>query len=435
MARRAGRYRGGAGHGGEGLRAIPRRARAGRRVRRRRRTGGGLRGVPARGAGRLIMDETYIAGVGELPQGRSSLPDTMALHAELARRALDDAGMELPQVDAVLTVPPRTDPYLIHAAALAEHLGIEPAVAWTLEAGGAAPMAMVETARGLIRGGGAANVLIVAADMPLGAASRDAYVKTLAEAGPVHPEWEVPYGPTVPAMFALVARAYAQRWGDIDEQLAAVAVHDRTAAAAHPNAHHREAIDAAAHRASRVIADPLRLLDCAPVSDGGGALVVTGAPGARRVPVRGAGFATSHMHLSAAASLTAFSAGKALDTALRQAGADRRDIDLALVYDCFTIAMLVNLEDLGLAERGRAGRGFLDGRFGSMGELPVNTHGGLLSHGHPARAGGIGNVVEAVVQLRGEAGARQAGERRLALAHGMGGVFATHGVLLLGAPE
>ncbi|MPS27051.1 hypothetical protein E2I21_09495 [Alcaligenaceae bacterium SAGV5] len=70
-----------------------------------------------------------------------------------------------------------------------------------------------------------------------------------------------------------------------------------------------------------------------------------------------------------------------------------------------------------------------------MGELPVNTHGGLLSHGHPARAGGIGNVVEAVVQLRGEAGARQAGERRLALAHGMGGVFATHGVLLLGAPE
>lgn len=381
------------------------------------------------------MDQAYIAGVGELPQGRSPLPGTMALHAELARRALEDAGMELAQVDAVLTVPPRTDPYLIHAAALAEHLGIEPAVAWTLEAGGAAPMAMVETARGLIRGGSAATVLIVAADMPLGAASRDAYVKTLAEAGPVHPEWEVPYGPTVPAMFALVARAYAQRWGGIDEQLAAVAVHDRTAAAAHPNAHHREAIDAAAHRSSRLIADPLRLLDCAPVSDGGGALVVTGAPGARRVPVRGAGFAAGHMHLSAAASLTSFSAGRALDAALRQAGADRGDIDLALVYDCFTIAMLVNLEDLGLAGPGRAGRGFLEGRFGTAGALPVNTHGGLLSHGHPARAGGIGNVVEAVVQLRGEAGARQAGARRLALAHGMGGVFATHGVLLLGAPR
>ncbi|MEK7945232.1 thiolase family protein [Pigmentiphaga sp. YJ18] len=381
------------------------------------------------------MDEAYIAGVGELPQGRSPLPDTMALHVELARRALEDAGMDLAQVDAVLTVPPRTDPYLIHAAALAEHLGIEPAVAWTLEAGGAAPMAMVEAARGLIRGGGATTVLIVAADMPLGAVSRNAYVKTLAEAGPVHPEWEVPYGPSVPAMFALVARAYAQRWGDIGEGLAAVAVHDRRAAAVHPNAHHREAIDAAAHRASRLIADPLRLLDCAPVSDGGGALVVTATPGARRVPVRGTGFATSHMHLSAAASLTAFSAGRALDAALRQAGADRGDIDLALVYDCFTIAMLVNLEDLGLAEPGHAGKSFLDGRFGPAGALPVNTHGGLLSHGHPARAGGMGNVVEAVVQLRGEAGARQAGKRRLALAHGMGGVFATHGVLLLGAPR
>lgn len=383
----------------------------------------------------MIVGEIFIAGVGELPQGRSPLPDTMALHAGLVRLALDDAGMDLAQVDAVLTVPPRSDPYLIHAAALAEHLGIAPAAAWTLEAGGAAPAAMVETARGLIRSGGATTVLIVAADMPLGAAARADYVRTLAEVGPVHPELEVPYGPTVPAMFALVARAYAERWGELDEQLAAVAVHDRAAAADHLNAHHREPFDAAVHRASRMIAEPLRLLDCAPVSDGGGALVVTGVPGERRVPVRGAGFAAGHMHLSAAPSLTGFSAGRALDAALRQAGAARSDIDLALIYDCFTIAMLINLEDLGLAAPGQAGRDFLAGRFGRGGALPVNTHGGLLSHGHPARAGGIGNVVEAVVQLRGEAGARQAGRPRLALAHGMGGVFATHGALLLGAPQ
>ncbi|MDX3906600.1 MAG: thiolase family protein [Pigmentiphaga sp.] len=381
------------------------------------------------------MDDVFIAGVGELPQGRSALPHTMTLHAELARRALEDAGLELDQVDAVLTVSPRSDPYLIHAAALAEYLGIQPAVAWTLEAGGAAPASMVETARGLIRGGSASTVLIVAADMPLGAASRAAYVTALAEAGPVHPELEVPYGPTVPAMFALVARAYAQRWGDIEEQLAAVAMHDRSAAADHPNAHHREPFDAAAYRASRMIADPLRLLDCAPVSDGGGALVLTGTPGTRRVPVRGAGFATGHMHLSAAASLTEFPAGRALDAALRQAGAARSDIDVALVYDCFTIAMLVNLEDLGLAARGQAGRDFLQGRFGRGGDLPVNTHGGLLSHGHPARAGGMGNVIEAVAQLRGEAGPRQSGQPMLAMAHGMGGVFATHGALLLGAPQ
>lgn len=389
---------------------------------------------PATMPGWLSMDEVFIAGTGELPQGRSPLPHPMSLHAELARRALEDAGMELGQVDAVLTVAPRSDRYLIHAAAVAEYLGIEPAVAWTLEAGGAAPAAMVETARGLIRSGTASTVLIVAADMPLGVASRDAYVKTLAEAGPVHPELEVPYGPTVPAMFALIARAYAQRWGETEDALAAVAIHDRAAAADHPHAHHREPFDAAAYHASRMIADPLRLLDCAPVSDGGGALIVTGKPGARHVPVRATGFASSHMHLSAAASLTSFAAGRALDAALRQAGAQRKDIDLALVYDCFTIAMLVNLEDLGLSEPGQAGKDWLAGRFGRRGDLPVNTHGGLLSHGHPARAGGIGNVVEAVGQLRGEAGVRQVDGARLALAHGMGGVFATHGVLLLGEP-
>jgi acetyl-CoA acetyltransferase len=375
-----------------------------------------------------------IAGVGELPQGRSALPNTMALHEKLARLALEDAGMTLGEVDALLTVAPRSDPYLIHAAALAEHLGVNPAIAWTLEAGGAAPAAMVDTARGLIANGSASTVLIVAADMPLGGVTRHAYVGTLAESGPVHPDLERPYGPSVPAMFATVARAHMERYGTTHAHLAAVALQNRRAAARHPNAHHREPIDLAAYRASRMIADPLRLLDCAPVSDGGGALVVTAAnrAGKRKVAVLGAGFSTGHLHLSAAASLTEFAAGDALDRALKQAGARREDIDVALVYDCFTIAMLVNLEDLGLAARGEAGPAFLEGRFGISGALPVNPHGGLLSHGHPARAGGIGHLIEAVVQLRGEAGERQVAGARSALVHGMGGVFATHGVLILG---
>lgn len=374
----------------------------------------------------------YISGVGELPQGRSNLPNPMSLHAELCRSALIDAGLEWGQVDAVLTVSPRSDPYLIHAAALSEYLDISPAVTWSLEAGGAAPAAMIETARGLIKGGACANILIVAADMPLSGVSRDRYVTALSQSGPVHPEYEVPYGPSVPSMFGLVARAYANRWGDIDPALAAVALQNRSAACRHPNAHFREMFDAVAYRESRVIADPLKLLDCAPVSDGGGALVVTGTPTSRSVPVAGLGFSYSHMHLSAADDLCAFNTGKALDMALIQAGASRNDLDLALVYDCFTIAMLVNLEGLGLSEQGRAGQDFINGRFAPDGELPVNTHGGLLSHGHPARAGGIGNIIEGVVQLRGEADLRQVQNAKFALAHGMGGVFATHGVVLLG---
>jgi acetyl-CoA acetyltransferase len=382
-----------------------------------------------------VSTRIAIAGVGEAPQGRSPLPHTMALHAQLADLALADAGIALDAVDAVLTVAPRSDPYLIHAAALAEHLGIAPAVAWTLEAGGAAPAAMVETARGLIAAGSAGTVLIVAADMPLGGVTRDAYVGQLAEAGPVHPDLERPYAPSVPSLFATVARAYMDRHGTDSEHLAAVAIQNRAAAARHPNAHYREPIDLEAYHASRMIADPLRLLDCAPVSDGGGAIVVTaaGRAPAPRVELLGAGFSTTHLHLSAAPSLATFGAGAALERALGQAGVSRAAIDVALVYDCFTIAMLVNLEDLGLAPAGRAGPAFAAGRFGPGGELPANPHGGLLSHGHPARAGGMGQLIEAVIQLRGAAGERQVNNARVALVHGMGGVFASHGVLLLGA--
>jgi len=241
----------------------------------------------------------------------------------------------------------------------------------------------------------------------------------------------------VPSMFAIVASAHMCAYGTTRGHLAAVAVQDRRMAAMHPNAHHREPIDEQAHEASTPIADPLRLLDCAPVSDGGGALVITSKARAaelraRSVDVLATGFSTGHMHLSAAQSLTAFDAGRALDQALAAARLDRDAIDVALVYDCFSIAMLVNLEDLGFAPKGGAGPAFAAGEFARDGRLPVNPHGGLLSHGHPARAGGIANVVEAVVQLRGEAGARQVQGARVAMAHGMGGVFATHGVALLG---
>jgi len=375
----------------------------------------------------------YISGVGELKQGRSDLPNTMSLHGALCQRALADAGLDWREIDAVLTVSPRSDPYLIHAAALSEYLDIQPAVTWTIEAGGAAPAAMLEMSRGLIGAGTCSNVLIVAADMPLGGVSRQAYVKNLSEAGPVHPEYEVPYGPSVPSLFGLVARSYGNRWGSLEQGLAAVALQNRAAACRHENAHFREMFDQQDYSSSRYIAAPLKLLDCAPVSDGGAALVVTGRPGSRNIPVTGLGFSYNHMHLSAASDVCSFNAGEALDRALMQAGAERKDLDLALIYDCFTIAMLVNLEDMGLASRGRAGSDFVDGRFSPEGELPVNTHGGLLSHGHPARAGGIGNIVEGVVQLRGDAGARQIAGAKLALAHGMGGVFATHGVALLGA--
>lgn len=197
-------------------------------------------------------------------------------------------------------------------------------------------------------------------------------------------------------------------------------------------------MDIQSYRASHMIADPLHLLDCSPVSDGGAAVVVTSldrARNLRRKPIKvlGAGFSMTHLHLSAAPSLTRHGAGKALDQALSFARLTRSDIDVGLIYDCFTIAMLINTEDLGFAPKGQAGAAFRSGEFSMDGRFPINTHGGLLSHGYPGRAAGIGNLIEAVVQLRGDAGERQLPNVNVTLTHGMGGLFATHGVLLLGA--
>ena len=384
------------------------------------------------------MTEVAIVGIAEPVHGRISNVTPMALHERLARQALDDAGLTLHDVDAILTLSPRSDSYLIHASAFAEYLGISPPLTLTLEGGGAAPAIMVDMARNMINGGSAKTVLIVSADMPLSVVSRDVYVNTLADAGPVHPDIERPFGPSVPSLFGMVARAYMEEFGATDLDLGAVALHDRAAAQKHPNSHMRAAMDIQSYRASHMIADPLHLLDCSPVSDGGAAVVVTSldrARNLRRKPIKvlGAGFSMTHLHLSAAPSLTRHGAGKALDQALSFARLTRSDIEVGLIYDCFTIAMLINTEDLGFAPKGQAGAAFRSGEFSMDGRFPINTHGGLLSHGYPGRAAGIGNLIEAVVQLRGDAGERQLPNVNVTLTHGMGGLFATHGVLLLGA--
>lgn len=383
------------------------------------------------------MDESAIAGIAELPHGRMTGVTPMALYDRLGRMALADAGLDVADVDAVLTLSPRSDPYLIHAAALAEYMGIAPPVALTVESGGAAPAVMVDLARMMIAGGRARHVLIVSADMPLSVVNRGSYIQTLADSGPVHPDIERPFGPTVPALFGICARAYMEEYGAGVRDLAAVSLHDRKAAMGHANAHMRKPLDMEGYLASPMIADPLRLLDCTPVSDGGGAVVVTSLERARDlrarpVKVLGAGFAMTQLHLSAARSLTRFGAGVALERAMAEAGVGRGDIDVGLIYDCFTIALLLNMEDMGLCPRGQAGEAFRAGEFDLGGRLPINTHGGLLSHGYPGRAAGIGNLIEAVVQLRGAAGERQVRDAEVTLTHGMGGVFATHGVLLLG---
>jgi acetyl-CoA acetyltransferase len=240
----------------------------------------------------------------------------------------------------------------------------------------------------------------------------------------------------VPSAYALVAQRYMHEYGVTPDDLAGVAVAMRRNAARHPGAHMRDPLTIADVAASRMISSPLRMLDCSLISDGGAAVIVS-ASGAlsaeeRKVIILGTGQGHTHEHIVAAPSLTEFGCSTSSKIAFDRAGVKASDIDIVEIYDSFTITLLVELESIGFFKRGEAGAAIAEGALDIAGALPCNTHGGLLSHGHSGAAGGMFHVVEAVTQLRGLGGERQAGEPELAFVHGDGGILSAHCSIILG---
>jgi acetyl-CoA acetyltransferase len=378
-----------------------------------------------------------IAGVGETRIGRVPDRTAFSLAAEAARAALGDAGMEIGEVDGLLMPTTRLPGYPAPSVIFAEYLGIQPRYTTALDVGGAAGCAMVHHAAAAIEAGLASTVLCVGGQNPLSWGGSAAVQRRMSEHGPAHPDWEVPYGPTVPSLYALVAQRHMHQFGTTAEQLAAIAVACRQHASLNPNAQYREPITIADVRSSRAIADPLRVLDCSPISDGGYAIIVTSSQRGARLqkrPVRilGAGDGSTHGWISQSPDLTVSGASISGGQAFAMAGVRPEEIDVAQIYDCFTITVLVELESLGFCKHGEGGPFVEGGRITLGGALPINTHGGLLSQGHPGTPGGMGHVVEAVRQLRGECGARQVAEAELALVHGNGGITSVHSTLILG---
>jgi acetyl-CoA acetyltransferase len=371
----------------------------------------------------------YDTAVGELP-GSSC----MSLHAEAALGAVADAGLEIGDIDGVLCAYSFTEPHLMLASVFCEYLGMHPGYCAAIQAGGASACIMVMQAAALVASGQCNHVLVVTGDNRLTGMSRDGAVAALAEVG--HPQFERPFGISVPASYALVARRYMHEYGVRPEHLAAIAVEHRRHAGRHPKAHKRDPITVEQVLASKEIASPLRMLDCCLVSDGGAAVVVSSRAAAtdtrRPVEIAGAGQGHTHEHIVAAPSLTDFGCKTSSATAFSRAGVSAADIDVAAIYDSFTITLLVELESIGFFERGEAGRAAAAGELGLGGRLPCNTHGGLLSYGHSGAAGGMFHVVEAVHQLRGEAQARQVYDAKLAFVHGDGGILSAHCSLVLG---
>jgi acetyl-CoA C-acetyltransferase len=372
------------------------------------------------------MQRVFVAGVGMTRIGRRSEP-LPALMAEAARAALADAGLEEPDAIVIATMNPEEfvgDGNF--ASNVATHMGFSGVPAVRIEtatSSGAAAfyMGFAQIAAGLRR-----TVLIVGGEKMTHLATP----KVSEIIGRSIDPYERTYGATMPALAGLVTRALMTRQGVTAREISQVAVKNHAHGARNPLAHFRQAVRIEEVLESRMVADPLRLMHCCPISDGAAAVVLS----ADRAPVRvaGVGHGADTLAVRHRLELTSFAATRAAAReAYAMAGFGPERVDVAEVHDAFTPFELISLEDLGLIPPGKAGRATLDGETALDGRMPINPSGGLKARGHPLAATGVAQLVECVWQLRGSAEGRQVANASRALAHSIGGLATNNWVTLL----
>jgi acetyl-CoA acetyltransferase len=377
-----------------------------------------------------MRGRVVIAGVAESDElGRLPHTSALQLHAEAARNALDDAGLGKQDVDAVFSAGRWS------SAETSEYLGLKPRYVDGTLVGGCSFIAHVQHAMAAIAAGMCSVALITHGES---GASRVGMPASRWAPDSVNGQFELPYGVMgPPTQYALIATRHMHQYGTTSEQLAEVAVATRKWAALNPKAAMRDPLTIDDVLASRMIAHPFHLLDCCLVTDGGGAVVVTGTERARDlrkrpVYVLGTGEAVGHMMTS---QMTDFARWDAAEVSGRQAfamaGIRHGDIDVAELYDAFTLVPILALEALGFCGAGEGGRFVAGQRTAPGGDFPMNTNGGGLSYTHTGMYG-IFTIIEAVRQLRGECGARQVRDATVALCHGVGGIFAAAATMILG---
>ncbi|KOG52814.1 acetyl-CoA acetyltransferase [Streptomyces griseoflavus] len=379
-----------------------------------------------------------IAGIALSDCGRVDDATPYALHAQAARRALADAGLDRSLVDGFASAGLGT----LAPVEVAEYLGLRPTWVDSTSVGGATWEVMAAHAADAVAAGQARAVLLVygsTARADLKARRRTANLSFGAR-GPL--QYEVPYGHTLVSKYAMAARRHMHQYGTTLEQLAEIAVQARTNAAANPDAMYRTPITVDEVLSGPVIADPFTKLHCCIRSDGGCAVLLVAGEYVRDLPkppvwVLGTGTAVSHAAMSEWDDFTVSPAAVSGRLAFGRAGVRPAEIDVAEIYDAFTYMTLVTLEDLGFCAKGEGGPFVTKGRLLRDGDLPVNTDGGGLAACHPGMRG-LFLLVEAVRQLRGEAGpdrqVRRAHGRlpELAVASGTGGWFCSSGTVVLG---
>ncbi|CAM3207512.1 acetyl-CoA acetyltransferase [Williamsia muralis] len=376
-----------------------------------------------------------IAGVALSDVGKVDNKNAYELMAQASRRALADTGLTPAAIDGLASTSQGTLP----PTDVGEYLGIKPRWIDSTSVGGASWEVMVSHATDAIAAGHADVVLLT-----YGSTARADIRKGLRGAninwgarGPL--QWDAPYGHTLISKYAMAARRHMHQYGTTIEQLAEVAVSARFNAAENPEAMYRDPITIDDVLSGPMIADPFTKLHCCIRSDGGAAVILVAedrVPDLKSPPVwvLGSADATSHMLTSQWDDMTVGPAAVTGPLAFERAGLKPSDVDVAEIYDAFTYMLLLTIEDLGFCEKGEGGAFAAKQSLRLGGELPTNTDGGGLSACHPGQRG-LFLLVEAARQLRGESGARQVPDAKIACVSGTGGWFCSSGTVLLGSEK
>ena len=373
-----------------------------------------------------VRGKAFIAGAYEHPLRTIPNKTVQQVHAEVAAGALADAGLSFSDVDAYFCAG---DAPGFGALSMAEYLGLKLTHIDNTETGGSSYLLHVQHAAEAIAAGHCHVALITLAGLPRSSGAGIGGAGRFGSAPEV--SFENFFGLSIVAGYAMAARRHMYEFGTTSEQLAEIKVAAASHAQHNPNAFLQNTVTIEEVLQSKMVADPLHMLDCCVVTDGGGALVVVSPEVARKlsrqsVPVLGTGFAVKHVN-NGRIDLTHTGAVVSGPRAFAEAGLTPSDIRYASIYDSFTITVLTTLEDLGFCEKGKGGEFVSNGALQApFGKLPFNTDGGGLCNNHPSNRGGITKVIEAVRQLRNEAHpAVQVPNCQFALAHGTGGNLAT----------
>ncbi len=367
-----------------------------------------------------------IVGVGQTPFNRNCGVSIRELCFEAFKDALEDLNLTPKEIDAsIICSAPEYDRQRSPAGLIAEYLGLNPQPTFLAESICSSSSTGVKVAYSFIKSG-LHDIVAVIGFQKMSEISSAEVQERMGRGADI--QWESPFGPMMPAGYAMCARAHMQKYGTTEEQLAKVKVKSGKYSLLNPKAMYRRAVTLEECLKARVIASPLKMFDCCANADGASCMILASEEKARKitdtpVSVVGIGAASDTQSTTGRANLTglncAIEAGK---QAYKMAHITPKDVDVAEVHDCFSIAEIMAYENLGFCKPGKGGKLIEESQTYIGGRIPVNIDGGLLSKGHPIGATGGSQIRTIVLQLQGRAGKTQVDGAEVGLVHNIGGV-------------